>query len=82
VWIDLLASNLLAMMCVLDPDPVALLNRIREQTIVGAKNRTFPGFDAAMSDLLSAELESALARLMDMGSEQIARLQARCGEGS
>jgi hypothetical protein len=70
------------MMCALDRDPVALLNRIRDQMIEGAKNRTFPGYDAAMSDLLSAELESAVTRLMDMGSEQITRLQGHRGEGS
>ena len=73
LWaLEVLVTNLLAMVCTLDRDPGALLNQIRERMIEGAKSRTFPGYDAAMSDLLSAELESAVARLMDMGSAQTA----------
>ena len=80
LWaLEVLVTNLLAMVCTLDRDPAALLNQIRERMIEGAKSRTFPGYDAAMSDLLSAELESAVARLMDMGTAQITRPQGPRG---
>jgi hypothetical protein len=39
----------------------------------GAKMQRFPGTNAEESDLLSAELESAVARLMGMGMKQIQR---------
>jgi hypothetical protein len=83
LWaLEALVTNLLAMICTLDRDPAALLNQIRGRMIEGAKSRTFPGYDAAMSDLLSAELEAAVTRLMDMGTAQITRPQEPRGEGS
>jgi len=39
--------------------------------IDGARAHGFPGLDAAMSDLASAELEDAVNRLMGMVSAQI-----------
>jgi hypothetical protein len=58
------------MLCALDRDPADLYERIRKQIIEGAKARTFPT-DAATSDLLSAELEDAVTRLMDMAKSQM-----------
>jgi hypothetical protein len=48
-----------------------LANRISDQMLAGARAKGFSEVDPAMSDLLSAELESAVARLASMASEQI-----------
>jgi hypothetical protein len=35
------------------------------------RNQTFPGLDAALSDLAAAELENAVSRLLDMQREML-----------
>lgn len=46
--------------------PREIFPAVRRATIEGAKKRTFAGVDAAESDLLSAELETAINRLYKM----------------
>jgi hypothetical protein len=70
--VEILAVNLLAISCLMTPKPQELVAKVRQQMIDGARTHTFPGLDdPAMSDLLSAELESAADRLMEMASAQI-----------
>jgi hypothetical protein len=51
--------------------PLKFLEMIGNQLIEVAGRRTFPRADPAMSDLLSAELEAAITRLVAMVGEQI-----------
>jgi hypothetical protein len=77
LWaLEALVCNVVAVILASDPDPQELLARTRRQMIEGAKQRTFEGFDAAQSDLFSAELEAAVARLMDMVAAQMHRGRA------
>jgi hypothetical protein len=69
--LEIIVCNLLAIQCLQHPTPLELLKMLREQSLMGARLRTFPGFDPAMSDLLSAELEAAIGHLMGMAHEQI-----------
>jgi len=71
--LEILAVNLLATDVLLTPksDPSALAAKIRERMIAAA-GKPFPEVDdPAMSDLLSAELEAAVDRLMEMATDQI-----------
>jgi hypothetical protein len=78
LWaLEVLVTNVFAMLCALDPDPEELAAKIRQQMLEGARQRGFPGYDPAQSDLLSAEFEAALSRLLAMAYEQI-----RHGRGS
>lgn len=47
---------------------------LRDTMIAGCRARTYPQFDAAMSDLYSAELETAAAQLADLIDAQITGL--------
>jgi hypothetical protein len=77
LWaLEVLVCDLFAVMCASDPAPLELFERTRDQMISGARQRTFGDFDAAQSDLFSAELEAAVTRLMDMVGEQIRRGRA------
>jgi hypothetical protein len=62
-----------AMVCAVEDVPLDAFEKIRAQMIRGAKTQTFPGMGDADSDLLSVGLESAVARLMEMGRTQIQR---------
>jgi hypothetical protein len=75
LWaLELLTCNLLATIAALnDANPDELIARTRDQTISGARRLAFAGVDPAMSDHLSGELESALARLIDMASFETSR---------
>ena len=74
LWaLEVLVSNLFAMACVMDNAPLDAFEKISTQMIRGAKSQTFPGADTEESQLLSAELEFAVARLMEMGKTQIQR---------
>jgi hypothetical protein len=78
LWaVETLVVNLMTIMCVTEGNPLELAERTRAQMLAGARQRTFPEADPATSDLLSAELESAVERLMGMAIEQIRLLQAR-----
>jgi hypothetical protein len=71
IWaLEVLTCNLFTMLLMMDQNPSGLYQRIRDQMIEGTKQRTFAG-DAATSDLFSAELETAVTRLMDMTKEQM-----------
>jgi len=50
-------------------DPKRTLAAARKQAIEGTRKRTFPQLNAAESDHYSAELESAVLRLLDMQAE-------------
>jgi hypothetical protein len=71
--VEVLAVNHFAVSCLTAApnDPLALVKRLRDQMIAGARKHAFPGLDPAMSDLASAELEDAVDRLMDMANAQI-----------
>ena len=74
LWaLEVLVCNSLVVSLAQTGKPLELLDEIRQQMIFGARQRPFPGFDAAQSDLLSAELEGAVDRLLGMASEQISR---------
>jgi hypothetical protein len=78
--VESLAATLFAMLCLMNAgDPRADIAEVRRQTIDGARLRAFPELDDPVtSDLYSAELESAVDRLMEMATEQIdAILEAR-----
>jgi hypothetical protein len=78
--VELLAAKMLAMSLLLqpEPDPSRRMAKIRQQMVHPAQPHTFPDLDPAMSDLLSAELEAAVDRLMEMATVQIDQaLQAR-----
>lgn len=53
-----------------------ILSQMRQQAIAGARGKTFQSVDPAMSDLLSAELEAAVDRLLGMTKELVERKQA------
>jgi hypothetical protein len=70
--IEVYVSNLFAMSCLMTPSPMEYAETVRRQMTAGARQRAFPEVgDAALSDLLSAELEAAVTRLAGMASEQI-----------
>lgn len=74
LWaLEVLVSNLFAMVCAVEGEPLGAFEKIRAQMIRGAKTQTFPGMGDADSDLLSVELETAVARLMEIGRTQIQR---------
>jgi hypothetical protein len=50
-----------------------LLEEARQQALESARHQTFPSFDPAMSDLLSAELESAVDRILGMAKAFLAK---------
>jgi hypothetical protein len=51
----------------------AMLGQVRQQALEGARKKTFPDLDPAMSDLLSAELETAVDHLLGMAKEFLAK---------
>ena len=53
--------------------PAMLESAPPKQALEGARNKTFPILDPAMSDLLSAELESAVDRLIGMAKAFLAK---------
>ena len=65
--IEYLATTCFALVCLSrkPSDPMEVFERWRNAIIDGARKKTLPRFDPAMSDLVSAELEAALARLLD-----------------
>jgi hypothetical protein len=65
----LLAAQFLQM----GDEGAAMLERARQQALQGARRKAFPDLDPAMSDLLSAELESAVDRLLGMTKEFVAK---------
>jgi hypothetical protein len=69
--LEKLVCDLLVMNLSLTPYPKEFLEKMRAEMIEGSRRRTFPGFDPAQSDLLSAELEGAVDRLLGMASEQM-----------
>ena len=69
--IEYFLSSLWAISALQTGQPSEFWNKTRDQMISGARQKTFPGLDAATSDLFSAELEAALAQLASMVSAQI-----------
>lgn len=69
--IEFFLSSLWAMTAFQAGQASEFWNKTRDQMIAGARQKTFPGIDAATSDLYSAELEAALAHLASMVSAQI-----------
>lgn len=68
--IEIFVANLLSISCLSTSAPKAVIDQMRLQLRQGA-NKPLIGLDAAMSDMISAELESAVDRLAGMASEQI-----------
>jgi hypothetical protein len=73
LWaLELLVSNLFAIICASDPEWVELFERTRRQMIEGAGQRIFPEVtDPPLFHLYADELEDAVTRLMDMVGEQM-----------
>jgi hypothetical protein len=72
LWaLEVLVCNLFAVSLIATGRPGALFSQVRQQILQGAKLKTFSGVDPALSDLLSAELETAVDRLLEMASAQI-----------
>jgi hypothetical protein len=72
LWaLETLVANAFAMLCALDPQPDDFVTGIRQQMIEAARKQGFPGFDPAESDVLSAEFEAALSRLLEMVATQM-----------
>ena len=46
--------------------PREIFDAVKRRAMEGARRQTFPGLDAAYSDLISAEFEAALTRLYSM----------------
>lgn len=57
--------------------PPEFFESVRKQAIEGARRQTFAGADAAHSDLLSAELETALDRLYKMIGSHLEKARQR-----
>jgi hypothetical protein len=57
--------------------PPGMLEETHKAWIEGARKKTFGGDDPAFSDLLSAELEDALKRLVDMQKFYSGRLDQK-----
>jgi hypothetical protein len=57
--------------------PRAIFDEVQKQAIEGAKEQTFPGVDAAQSDLFSAELQAALERLYGIIRANLDKPQTR-----
>jgi hypothetical protein len=72
--LELMVANLLSILCVTtSQNPAGMIAKVKIQMVDGVKNMTLPDYqDPAMSDLVSAEIESALAVLVSMASAQIA----------
>jgi hypothetical protein len=78
LWVlEVLVCQLFVLSFLQTEDPLGLATRAGEKMRVAARDRTFPQVDAAMSDLLSAKLESASTWLMGMGIRQITRVLER-----
>jgi hypothetical protein len=70
--LEIFAANQLSISCLTSGlDPAKMLATIKKQLIEGAQKQTFSDYDPAMSDLLSAELESAVSLLIEMANGQI-----------
>jgi hypothetical protein len=71
--LEVLAVNLLSISCLASGlDPRSVLAQVKQQMLEGARRQTFPDLaDPAMSDLASAELETAVEILMEMAKQQI-----------
>jgi hypothetical protein len=71
--IEIFVSNLFALSCLSSAPlaPLELCKKATDQMIGGARQRTFPQFDPAMSDFLSGELEAAVTHLASMAGSQI-----------
>jgi hypothetical protein len=72
--IEILLVNVFASFCMMTDDPLKAVATARARAIAVVQKLGFP-FDAAMSDLCSAELETALDRLMEMATGQITQAQ-------
>jgi hypothetical protein len=57
--------------------PPEIFPVVRRQAIEGAKKQTFAGADAVTSDLLSAELETAIQRLYNMIGTHLERFREK-----
>jgi hypothetical protein len=70
--VESFVATLFAIHCVeLDPsEPLKPLESAKKGLIEGAQKKTFSRQDPAMSDLLSAELEAAVTRLLAMAHEK------------
>jgi len=54
-------------------DGLVILGHLRQTALEGARQKAFPGLDPAMSDLVSAELEAAVDRLLSMTAGFLAK---------
>lgn len=69
--LEILTVTNFSIACLETASPLMMAGEVHGRMQLAARKSKFPGDDPAMSDLLSAELEAAVSRLVAMGSEQI-----------
>ena len=57
--------------------PREVFDVVKQQAMQSVRNQPFPGFDAAHSDLISAEFETAVERLYAMIQHHLDTLERR-----
>jgi hypothetical protein len=75
--IEWLVTTCFALLCVqMSPsDPLEPFGRVKKSAIDGARKKTLPDFDPAMSDHLTAELEVAVVRLLGLAEQRLSALK-------
>jgi len=72
LWtLEAFVCEIFSLWCAQQESPGSIYASLRKRMLDAAKHRRFEGVDPAMSDHLSAELESAVKRLMDIGRRQL-----------
>ncbi len=72
LWVlEAFACEIFSLWCVQQNEPGAVYVDLLQRMKNAAHERTFGEFDPAMSDHLSAELEAAVDRLMDIQRRQL-----------
>jgi hypothetical protein len=57
--------------------PREIFDVVKQQAMQSVRTQTFPGFDAAYSDVISAEFEAAVERLYSMIQHHLDTLERR-----
>jgi hypothetical protein len=73
--LEVMVSNLYVINLASSGYPKEVLEAIRGKLLVLAREVTVPSTDPATSDLIAAEFEDALSRLLSMVGDQIDRTQ-------
>lgn len=77
--IEYLLSDLCTKWYALHGATNAKIAEAHQDTLARLKTQTFPGVDAAMSDVFAAEFEEAVAAILSMQRKMLASLNAKLG---